>query len=75
VNYGVWEFLTPARAFLQTIPHHPPYPLTASTHAQRLMEQVEKGENSEKESPPLQIDPKWYVRDAILLISSTTKLP
>ena len=26
------------------------------------MEGAEKGEKSEKESPPLRIDPKWYVR-------------
>ena len=35
---------------------------TSTRPAQQLMEDVGKDENSEKESPPLQIDPKWYVR-------------
>ena len=26
------------------------------------MEDAEKGEDGERESPPLQIDPKWYAR-------------
>ena len=44
------------------------YPLLSSStskHIRRLMEDAEKGEKSkesERESPPLQIDPKWYVQ-------------
>jgi len=41
-----------------TQPACSPHPPTA----QRLMEDAEKGEKGEKESPPLQIDPKWCVR-------------
>ena len=36
------------------------------------MEGAEKGEKSEKESPPLQIDPKWYVRHITPIASLTT---
>jgi hypothetical protein len=42
------------------------------------MENPETGEKNEKPSPPLQIDPKWYVRHAALLESmtaETAKLP
>jgi len=35
------------------------------------MEDAEKGEKGDKESPPLQIDPKWYVRQAMLTGSLT----
>ena len=37
------------------------------------MEGSAMGEGGEKESPPLQIDPKWYVRCAKLLASLTAE--
>ena len=37
------------------------------------MEGTEKGENNEKESPPLRIDPKWYVRHVTSLASLTVE--
>jgi len=50
-------------------PLHLPYQPTTPKHAQRIMEGAEK---SDKASPPLQIDPKWYiVRRATSLESLT----
>ena len=40
---------------------------------QQLMEDAEKGEKSENESPPLRIDPKLYVRHATSLASLTAE--
>jgi len=45
-------------ASISTQPVCPPYPPTV----RQLMEGAESGEKSEKDSPPLQIDPKWYVQ-------------
>jgi len=50
-------------------PYRPPSP----QHVRRLMEGSKKGEGDENESPPLQIDPKWCVRCATLLVSLTAK--
>jgi hypothetical protein len=47
--------------------YRPFYPPTTPKHAQQLMENAETGEKSDKKSPPLQIDPKWYVRHFTLL--------
>ena len=33
------------------------------------MKDTEQEEKSEEETPPLQIDPKWYARRATLLVS------
>ena len=37
-----------------------PSPSSTSDLTQELMTDAEKSEEGEKESPPLQIDPKWY---------------
>ena len=51
--------------FAQTDPllctHHPSYPPPIPIQTHRSMEGAENAETSEKESPLLQIDPKWYV--------------
>ena len=46
-------------------PRCPYYRLT--TPKEQLMENAEKGEKGEKGSPPLQIDPKWYVHRSKLI--------
>jgi hypothetical protein len=45
-----------------------PPPSSTLKHTQRLMTDAEKSEDGEKdsESPPLQIDPKWYAQPAFL---------
>lgn len=46
-------------------PHHSPYPLNTHKYVQGHMEGAGKSEKSENESPPLRIDPKWYVRSGL----------
>ena len=54
------------RTTLVSTPTRPtPSPLSvdpALKRVYRFMEETAKGEKTEKGSPPLQIDPKWYVR-------------
>ena len=59
---------TAAHDRLHVDSHHPPPPTTLK-YAQRLME----GNASERESPTLRIDPKWYVRHTILPASLTAE--
>ena len=39
---------------------HRPSPSFTSNHTQQRMEEAERSESGERQSPPLQIDPKWY---------------
>ena len=53
-------------------PRHLSHPSTAPGRAERLMDCAENGEKRERESPPLKIDPKWYVRHPVVLTPLTT---
>jgi len=65
---------SPAQSLSYPRPSDSPRPFYRSTipkHAQRVMDDAEKSEKNEKESPPLQIDPKWYVQHPLLFASLT----
>jgi len=49
-----------------TQPARPTYPPTAPPHTRQPMEDAERDKKGEKESPPLQIDPKWHARQIML---------